>query len=278
MINKKICPKVDIKLGGLNSVNKYIKNRMEIHLLDMNINFIKNKLKYLILNIPSLNQIVLHLPGNCLDIERIASEDKKDKELKQLINMCSNLNLNLGTKIKFEILAHCGWTERNKISDSCIIKYLRKLLIPLKEHDITFLLEDTMEVYSDNPKDYDRASYLVNKLRNKHIRLCLDLSHLKAICNRLKLTDKGFLNYFRFVKPIQVEQIHVNSSINGDGYINMKTHGVKHFNLNHLREDFKLLDLLHVNNKYLVPEVAEYSNVYKKRKCEVKEINLINML
>lgn len=277
MANKKICPKIDIQLGGFLSVKKYIKDRMEIHLLNMNIKNIEKQLKLLVGQVLSLKVLTLHLPGCCLDIETIAINKKKENEFNKLIDMCNRLSIETG--VDFQILAHCGWNNKSLIPDDSLLKYLRGLSNKLKESNITLLLEPTIEVYKDNIKDYDRASYLINKLRNKNIRLCLDLSHLKAMCNRFNFTKEEYVNYFRYVKPIQTEQIHINSSINGDGYINLrKTHGVKHYNLAHLKEDFKLLELLKVEKAYLVPEVMEYSNVYKKRKCEVKEIQLINML
>lgn len=277
----KLSTKVDIKLGSLGTLKKYTNERIEVQLLHTNIKEIKKSILMLINEVNTLKNIILHMPAQVLFIEDMATNKNKHDTLIKFIELCSEMQAE--TNIKFELLAHCGWISEYDISDESLQQYMKSILPILMEKDIVLLLENTIHVRTD--KDYDRCVWLVKTIRNKHLRLCIDMAHVRAVGNRLgyKIDEEaGFnklSNYYRYLLPTQVEQIHFSTSINGDGFLNLsKTHGVRHYDVNHAYKDFAVLQKLKIHNAYIVPEVAEIDHNYNKRKNEIKEILLLKQI
>lgn len=274
----KISPKIDISHGGLKTLKRYVDNRIEIQLLDFDLKKMKKSILAIIDEIPNIKTICLHLPGCCYNIEDIATNEHQHNRLLSLVDLCNKLQN--ATNISFRILAHCGWSKY-AISDNELILYMKKTIKIFKENNITLLFENTIEV-TDTMMNYDRACYIVSKVNHKHLRLCMDMSHIRAMANRFSLkidTDEGFLKlseYYRYLTPSKVEQIHFSAALNGDGYMNMrKTHGTKHYDVCHAYNDYLILEQLKIHNAYFVPEVMEIDHNYNKRKCELKEILLL---
>lgn len=265
----KISPKIDQELGGFEILKPYIYDRLELQLLNLNFGKIEESIFNIVNNVETLQTLVLHLPGCCYEIEDIISNTTQHNNLLNLLQCISSLKYK--TNKNFKILAHCGWNSNYIISNEAIIGYLKFINGFLKMYEVELLLENTIDVY-ENLEDYDRACYICSKVDSPIINLCIDMSHITAISNRLGIPIKNINNYYRYLIPEKVDQIHFSCSLNGDGYKDMRTHGAMHPSYESSVFDYKILKMLGINDVYMVPEVMENDNDYSVRTCQHKEI------
>lgn len=247
----KLCIKVDETLKGLEMINEYLTDVIEIHLLSKTIDIEKyNK----------FTNIIFHSSVYAFDLVDIVKDKEKLEIVENQLKTLSQISRN----VKF--LLHCGWAEDGEeIATDLIVETVQYLY---SKYGIPIILENTII-----PGEYDRCIYVINKLNNENITMCVDTAHVRAIINQ-------GVNYKEYYKGIRnVSHIHFSYSKDNDGYRDKSTHGVLHGCLKEVKSDIEILNVLNIKDVTICPEVVEehYEKRVNQRKeiLLMKEINLI---
>ena len=124
-------------------------------------------------------------------------------------------------------------------------------------------------------KEECSAIEICKLINHPNLRACIDTTHLHCKANILK---KDF--YKMIEKELNsedckkyIKQIHFAAALNGDGYIDKKTHGRKHLNFESLQEEYKWIKSFGLENKNFITEVSE--DDYFSRKDQLEEISML---
>lgn len=242
----RLCIKVDEKLGGLDVLKNYYTGIIEIQLLTRRPKWYKFK---------NFGAIIFHASEEAYNLPAIVEDRYQIKVIEEQLKAIDKL------KAKTQFLIHCGW-DTNKDNTNRIIQFLNHIV---QLYDTPILLENTI-----TPGNYERCTDVINTLDTSKVSLCLDTSHIRAIINQ----GYKHIDYYKGIK--NVTHVHFSYSSNGDGYKDMKTHGVNHILKREAFDDLDILQKLNVTPLTLCPEVAEKD--YSYRSNQVQEIQLLKSI
>lgn len=233
----KLCVKVDESLKGLDDVEEFIDGVIEIHLLSKEVDISKYA---------KFPKIIFHASGHAYELGDIVESDEQKLVIKNLLKQMD--------KTKHSLLLHCGWRGHTKNEE--LIEYLWEIY---NEYEVPIILEGTIDIL-----DRDRAVEIVNTMNHPDIRLCIDMSHVRAIKNM----GEDIKDYYSEIRKI--DHIHFSYSSNKDGFIDMSTHGVPHPNMLTVLFDAFILNRYNTKDATICPEVSESD--YSTRKNQHEEI------
>ena len=271
----KIYPKTNSKLQGFDGLKKCIAEYkgIEIQMLEWDdIDYIDEVLKNLINEIPDIEEVTIHPPikDGEFNIEVLTHRkyDVEVKRIQKLVNISSEYN------IKVNMLYHTRW---NYVmwKDGGLIDELENLLKYLQNTNVIILLENW---YSMNDKENCAIMQVVKEIDNKHLKLCIDTCHLKCQANIFNMEFNSFLNNYLKKEDCEkyVYQIHFAATLDNDGYINKKTHGRRHINVEDLKNEYEILEKLGIEDKIIVTEISE--DDYTTRVDQIEEINMLESI
>lgn len=226
----------------------------------------KNKSKY-----PNLKEITVHPPLNDYEIELIFLKNEKilKNQLKQLVKLSKELDL------KLNIIFHTLLPVRQYISTG-LDKRMEKCLKIIDGTRVTVLIENLFMIL--NEKEECSPIEICKHINHPNLKVCIDTTHMHCKANILK---KDFLEMVKKeLKPEDckkyVKQIHFAGTLNNDGYINVKTHGRKHNNIEDVAEEYDWLVELGLRDINYVTEVSE--DDYYSRKDQLEEIEMLERI
>lgn len=242
----KLCVKLSQDLSDMDIMKEHMADIVEIHLIDAeNIN-------------PALyerfDNIVFHASSQAYELEEITLDMEQQDIVEESLKSIAKV------QAKCKLLLHCGW-HNDRACGEDIIKYLQQIY---SNYKVPILLENT--IYKGA---YERSFKVINQLHNLDIKACLDTAHIRAIINQ-------GANYKEYYKNMpEVNHVHFSYSSNGDGYRDMRTHGINHPTIKEVYADMGILRELGVQDFNLCPEVEESCHFYKYRENQRIEIELL---
>lgn len=143
----------------------------------------------------------------------------------------------------------------------------------LEGTNVTILIENLFMMLDE--KEECSALEICKHINHPNLRCCLDTTHLHCKANILK---KDF--YKMILQELNrdycgeyIKQIHFASALKNDGYIDKKTHGRKHTDIQALKSEYDWLCELGLKDKIYVTEVSE--DDYYTRKNQIEEIEML---
>ena len=269
----KIYPKISPQEIGYKMIEKIKKSEgIEIQFFDeigitepfnFECEVIKRKKEF-----PNLKEITIHPPLNDYNLELIFLKDEsilKD-QLHKLVELSKKL------EIKLNFIYHTYMPVRQYISTN-LDKRLKEDLKIIEGTNVTVLIENLYMILDE--KEECSAIENCKKIDHPNLRCCLDITHLHCKANSLKKDFYQMVNEELNPKDCKkyIKQIHFAAALNNDGYIDKKTHGRKHSNFDDLKEDYKILEKLDLNDKNFVTEVSEED--YFTREDQLEEISML---
>lgn len=272
---KKIYPKTNSKLEGIEYFREYIDKYkgIEIQYFEDKDNLFEYYVEESIGNVcsmfPQIQEIVIHPPLCNHDIELLLLKDKNLflNRLKELVELSKKYNK------KINIIYHTRMTfEYHK---RATIETLKEGLDILEGSNVKILLEN-IYMMEENTCSVLEICQFIN---HTNLRACIDTCHYycQAHIYKAKSEEEYIKNYInKELAKKYVYQVHFSDTKNHDGYIDRKTHGVVHDNVESVEKDIRLLEECGITNCNIVTEVSEED--YKKRPDQIKEIKMIEEL
>ena len=270
----KIYPKTNSFLEGIENLKPYIEKYkgIEIQMLKWDeLDYVYTVINNLKTIIPEIEEITIHPPIRedyyieALTYRNYALETKR---LQKLIEISEKYN------IKINMLYHTLW---NYImwKNSGIIEELRNLVNILQNTKVNIIIENGVSL-ADQKKCVELQ--IVKEFNNKHLQLCIDICHLHCEANIFKMEFESFLNKYLNKEDCEkyVYQIHFAATLENDGYINKKTHGRGHINVEDLKKEYEILERLGIEKRIIVTEVSE--DDYTTRVDQIEEIKMLESL
>lgn len=269
----KIYPKISPQVLG-EEMDKIVKNSegIEIQFFDENgitseFNFEdeirKRKKEY-----SNLKEIVVHPPLSNYNLEMIVMKDKTivEKQLKKMVELSKEL------KIKTTLLYHTYWTKEQYISTH-LADELKKLLKIIENTQVTMLLENIYMILDE--KNKCSALEIVKYIDHPNLRTCIDTTHVNCKARIYKKDLKALVDEELNAQDCEkyVKQVHFAAAINGDGYIEKKTHGRKHESKEELENEYNWLCEHGMKDKNYITEVSEEN--YDLRLDQIAEIKML---
>jgi len=217
---------------------------------------------------PNLNEIIVHPPLEDYNIELIFLKDENifKEQLEKLVELSKKLSINL------DFIYHTNLPVRQFVSTHLDIK-IKKMLKIIEESNVTILIENLFMMLDE--KEECSAIEICKHINHPKLRCCLDTTHMHCKANILK---KDF--YKMISEEINkedsekfVKQIHFAAALNGDGFIDKKTHGRKHQNFEELVKEYEWLSKFGLKDKNYITEVSEDN--YFTRKDQLEEIYML---
>ena len=223
----------------------------------------KNKARY-----PHLKEITVHPPLDDYNIELIFLKDEKifKDQLKKLVQLSKELNLELN------IIYHTYMPVRQYIATKLDVR-IEKYLKMLKGTRVTVLIENLFMMLDE--KEECSAIEICKHINHPNLRCCLDTTHIHCKANILKKDFYEMINKELNSQDCEkyIKQIHFAATLNNDGYIDKKTHGRKHPNIQELKNEYDWLEKLGLADKNYITEVSEED--YYSREKQLEEIMML---
>ena len=267
-----IYPKTCENLQGLEYLMEYVEKSKGIEIQLLNHEETQKKsddvIKRLKTEIPQLNEVTIHLPlTEEFNFESLTfSKLEKEKErLKKLCEASEEFNL------KINLLYHTRWDFESWISSGAIDR-MKELLAIIQNTNVNILIEN---IYALVERKKCTVLKVANYIDNSHLKVCLDICHLHCEANMFNNSLNEYLSTYLNKEDCQkyIQQIHFAGTLNGDGFINPKTHGRAHDTWASFEEDFNILKQFGIEDKVIVTEVSE--DDYSLRKDQIKEIQML---
>lgn len=271
----KIFPKTNELLEGVEFYKEYISKYkgIEIQYFEDKNNLFNYEIKDSINKVcdiyPELEEIVIHPPLSNHDIELLLMKDTKlfFDRLKELVELSKKYNK------KIDIIYHTRWTfEYHK---RATIEVLKEALKIIEGTEVKILLENIYMM----EENICSVLEICNYLDHPNLRVCIDTCHYYCQAHIYKARNeeeyiKKYLNK-EYAKKY-VYQVHFSDTKNNDGYIDRKTHGVAHDDVESVEKDIKLLEECGIVDYNLVTEVSEQD--YINRPDQIREIEMIKKI
>lgn len=217
---------------------------------------------------PHLKEIVIHPPLNNYNLELLMLKDEKiiEKQLKELVALSEELN------IKLAINYHTYWTKEQYMATGLASK-LEKLLKIIEGKNIVVLIENLFMVLDERVGC--SALQICKEINHPNLKMCLDTTHMHCKSSIWKIDFEEMLEQDLNPEDCSkyIKQIHFAATINNDGYIEKKTHGRVHPNIDELRKEVEWLKKYGMQDKIYVTEVSE--DDYYSRTDQINEINML---
>lgn len=217
---------------------------------------------------PHLKEIVIHPPLNNYNLELLMLKDENivKKQLKELVTLTQDLNISL------TIIYHTYWTKEQYVATG-LAKKIEELLKLIEGKNIFVLIENLFMMLDE--RRGCSALQICKYINHPNLKMCLDTTHMHCKSNIWKIDFEEMLEQDLTLEECSkyVRQIHFAATINNDGYIEKKTHGRVHPNINELIKELEWLKKYGMIDKTFVTEVSE--NDYYSRTDQLKEIEML---
>ena len=271
----KIYPKIDERYNGLESLKEYIVKYGGVEIQFFNNDNIwgnyniEKTINYVMDKIPEIKEITIHPPLLDHDVELILEKDINiiKKNIENALELTEKFN------IKINLLYHVSWPIY-KIEISAINK-IEELVNLIEGTEVNLILEN---IHTIEEKNKCTVLEICKRINKSNLKVCLDICHLHCVANIFKKNIDDYLEKYldKNLTNKYVYQIHFSDTKNNDGYINKKTHGVKHDNLEELRKDYDILKRYNIEDKIIVTEIGEED--YISRRDQKFEIELLEKI
>lgn len=267
-----VMPKIDEnQYIGEQEFVKYIKDRVEIQLLDGNFMVGFESVKYIYSRLPQLKYIVLHLPERFVDIAFLHSCYKYEMQFIKLIVEC--IKYTCDKDLYIDILFH-GRTNYLNFEDIGGIEFLEYITRLVRDTKVGFLIENSL--YDPCIKDFDRDIIvkILDNFKSEKLSMCLDICHLQASESFMKCDISLTKEQIKRIK-----NIHFSMTVDNDGYRDKeRTHGRVHDTLESLKKDLEYIEKKGIKLKKvnLVTEINEED--YQHRPDMIKELKLFDSI
>lgn len=217
---------------------------------------------------PNLKEIIVHPPLSNYNIELIVFKNKEliAKQLSKLVELSKELNIRLC------INYHTYWTKE-QYRTSGLADIIKEYLKIIENTEVIMLIENLFMILDENNEC--SAIQICKYIDHPHLRACIDTTHVHCKANMYK-KDFNTMIHEEFNKEDcekYVRQIHFASALNGDGYIEKKTHGRKHESYESLKEELAWLEEFGMKDKNYITEVSEED--YFLRTDQIQEIKML---
>lgn len=262
-----IYPKID-DVEKLTTISKYIRNGVEIHSSQLDVNPVTQTAKDLLKEYKGIKEITIHAPMKMCDIEKAMT----DENLPWLFDTIKTyVRLSKQYNIRINVLFHCShsyaYFQLNKQ-----LWIFHKIINMMKGSKTYLMLENVIEI-SITKSGQEPIFSVVNMLRSKKVVICFDLCHAHAVINAM-FPDKTIEGIYSDNKARKtVRQIHFSDTKNNDGYKDMLTHSRAHDNIESLNKDLDLLKRLGMNKANVVVEIIDSD--YATRPDQIAELKLL---
>lgn len=266
-----IYPKTCRNFIGLDNLMLYVNKDKGIELQFFNENGImaqfefKTRVEELIKIIPDLKEITIHPPLSNYDIECIIAKDINI--LKDQLNILVELSRKYN--IKLNIIYHT--LVNFKCHKELTLNKIGELLKIIEGENVKILIENIFMFFEEECTAYKIAEYF----DSPNLMVCFDICHLHC---RANINKQDVYEYAKgYLDPKLCEkytyQVHFSDTLNNDGYVDHKTHGRGHTNLDDLTRDYELLKKYNMINCNYITEVSE--DDYTSRKDQIREIKML---
>ena len=273
----KIYPKISDDLEGLESLRSEIEESKGIELQFFhnegiwgNFNIVSS-IEALINEIPSIEEVTIHPPLNYYDIELVISKDINiiKKQLRECVELSEKYN------IKVNLLYHTVWPI--EMIEQDVLSKIKEVVNLIEGTKVQILIEN---IYTSLTERNRKCTIIeiCNRINSSHLKICLDICHLHCLANILQKDFDNFIKEYidKELAAKYIYQIHFAATKNNDGYIDRKTHGRKHDDLEELKQDYRILEDLNLTNTNIVTEISE--DDYINRLDQKYEIELLKKL
>ncbi len=267
----KIYPKTSSNFEGLDELMPYVNKDkgIELQFFNENGNMARFEFKEVVENlmkkVPDLKEVTIHPPLELYEIECIISKDINI--IKEQLDIM--IELTRKYDIKMNIVYH---TLINfEVHKELTLNKIRELLKIIEGEKVTILLENIFMFFEKRCTVYEIADYF----DHPNLRVCFDICHLHCRANINKQNveeyakayiDKGLCERYTY-------QVHFSYTVNDDGYVDKKTHGRAHPNIEELRKDLRLLKEYGMDKCNYITEVSEEN--YLLRKDQISELKML---
>lgn len=226
----------------------------EIQLLKESEQIYKTTQEVLALADNELTEISIHLPIKNINVETIP-DDILDEHVTQALSAskCYGISINIVVHTRVE----------NQIAKDILVPKLEKFVRKIDGTKVRLLIENSMMV---GPIKFSGLT-VVDHFKSENLKICLDTTHyrVEAAIHRMEPLAylKQYLQYDIFGDSLAkyVHQIHFGS-LTSDGYVDKKTHGLKHTSKAELIYEVELLREVGLGDLIYVTEIneADYVN------------------
>ena len=270
-----IYPKTCENLNGFQYLKQYVEKYkgIEIQLLSHEQTEEKtyDAIRKLKTEVPQLEEVTIHLPivddkdDFNFEILTFSKLEIEKERLKKICEASKEYNL------KVNLLYHTRWDYESWNSSGAIDR-MKELLKIIQNSNVTILIEN---IYALVERKECAVLKVAKAIDDNHLKVCLDICHIHCVANMFKVSINEFLNTYLNKEDCQkyIHQIHFAGTLNGDGYIDKKTHGRVHDSWESFEEDYNILKQFGIEDKIIVVEVSE--DDYSTRKDEIKEIEML---
>lgn len=269
-----IYPKTSVNFEGLDKLRDYVEKYKGIELQFFDENGImgqidiKTPIEKLMEKVPSIKEITIHPPLCNYNIENIMFKDINiiKEQLNTVVELSKKYN------IKINLLYHTEW---NFIMHKALtIDKIKDLLKIIEGENVTLLLEN---VYMFDEKECT-VFKLAEYINHPNLKVCFDICHMYCKANIYKTNIENFAR--KYLDPEickkYIYQVHFSYTVNNDGYIDRKTHGRGHSNIEDLKYDLDLLKRYNMGKCNYITEVSEDN--YNLRVDQLKELDMLEEL
>lgn len=222
----------------------------------------------LVERVPEIKEVTIHPPLSHYDIEHVLAKDINmlKTQFEELVEVSKEHNIKVNmvyhTMVDFEY--HKALT----------LDKLRELLKILEGSQVKIVLENIFMFMEKKCTVYQIAQ----AIDHPNLMCCFDICHLHCRANIDKKDVREYAkNYLdKELCKKYTYQVHFSYTANNDGYVDKKTHGVGHTNVDDLRDDFMLLKEYNMTDCNIITEVAEED--YSSRKDQFRELVMLEMV
>lgn len=217
---------------------------------------------------PNLKEIIIHPPLENYNIEAVMFKNEKivERQLNQLANISEELDL------KLAIVYHTYWTKNQFIATHLADK-LKTILKKIEGKNVILLIENLFMMLDE--RIGCEALKICKEINNQNLKMCLDTTHMHCKSNIWKIEFYKMLKQDLNKQDCEkfVYQVHFAATLENDGYVEKKTHGRVHENIEKVKEELQWLFDYGMKDKNYIIEISE--DDYYSRKDQIKEIEMI---
>lgn len=266
-----IYPKTCRNFAGLENLMPYIEKYKGVELQFFDENGIMAPFEFrsvidsIMQKIPDLKEITIHPPLNHYDIECVIAKDINI--IKNQLKIMVELSKRYGIKLNIVYHTLIDFNNHKELT----LDKIWELLEILKGSDVRILIENIFMFFEDKCTAYQIAEYF----DSPNLRVCFDICHLYCRANIYK--ESVYECAKKYLDPELCKkytyQVHFSYTANNDGYIDHKTHGRGHNNIEDLKRDCELLKEYNMDKCNYVTEISE--DDYSTRKDQIKDIEML---
>lgn len=218
---------------------------------------------------PNLKEIIIHPPLNNYNIEHLILKDEKMVEdiFRRLVDLSRKLQIH----ISYVSHTYLGSTL---LKATHLDKKIRDLLSIVEGEEVTILIENMYMVFADEKECC--ALEIAKIINHPNLKVCIDTTHAHCKANLWKRDFHEMIESTLNREDCNkyVKQIHFAAALEGDGYIEKRTHGRRHDSLEDVKEEISWLKEFNMfDDKDIITEVSE--NDYKSRVDQIAEIRML---